>query len=100
MAIIDRLNRWQFMDEFNKRRPHNFSHAGLHTLFDYLEQLSENMGSDIEFDPISLCCDFAEYDTFKQFQADYDYIESMEDLQRHTTVIPIEEEDGFLIEKF
>ena len=88
------------MEEFEKRRPHNFSHAGLHALYDYLEQLSEDMGSDIEFDLISICCDFAEYDTFKQFQAEYDYINSMEELENKTRVIQIEEEDGFIIENF
>lgn len=100
MAIINRLNRWQFVDEFKKVRPHNFSYEGLHALFDYLEQLSEDIGSDIDFDPISICCDFSEYDTFKQFQNDYDYIDSFDELREKTNVILLGEGDKFIMENF
>ena len=39
----------------------NFSYDGAKALMEYLEDLSEEMGSDIEYDPIAFCCDFSEY---------------------------------------
>ena len=65
-GIVDTLTRFRFVDEFQKIRPDNFSYEGLHALFDYLEELSYDIGEPIEFDPISICCDFREYDSFKQ----------------------------------
>lgn len=100
MAIIDRLNRYQFVDEFKKIRPDNFSYEGLHALFDYFEELSEDMGQDVEFDPIAICCDLREYESFKQFQEDYPDIEDFKDLEYHTQVIRIEDSDGFIIQQF
>jgi hypothetical protein len=43
-------------------RSDNFSKAGLCALFDYCEQLAEDLGEDYELDVIALCCDFSEYD--------------------------------------
>jgi len=39
----------------------NFTIDALHALFDYLEDLEESIGEQIEFDPIGLCCQFGEY---------------------------------------
>ena len=58
MAIIQTIdNASQFRDEFHRcGRGEQFSYEGLGILFDYLE----DMGEDIELDVIALCCDFAE----------------------------------------
>ena len=101
LGIVDTLTRFRFVDEFRKIRPDNFSYEGLHALYDYFEELSHDIGQPIEFDPISICCDFSEYESFKQFQEEYPDIEDVEDLERHTTVIPIEDsEHGFIIQQF
>ena len=39
----------------------NFTYNGLEALYDYLEQLSEDIGQEIEFDMIALCCEYSEY---------------------------------------
>jgi len=69
-----------FRDEMQKIRPDNFSYEGLGELFDYLEE----MGEDLEFDPIAICCDFSEcsLDEFLQsygVDADLDEFSTMED---------------------
>ena len=47
----------QFRDAFyNMNRKDNFSYEGLELLFDYFEELDENM----ELDVIAICCDFSE----------------------------------------
>ena len=70
MAIIDTLHETQFVDEFRKIRENNFSIFGLRALFQYLDNLSEDCGENIEFDPIALCCEFAEY-SLEEFNEDY-----------------------------
>ena len=58
MAIIQTIdNASQFRDEFHRcGRGDQFSYEGLGILFDYLD----DMGEDVELDVIGLCCDYAE----------------------------------------
>ena len=47
-----------FIDAFrNAGREDNFSYAGLCALYDWLEEL----GEEIELDVVALCCEFSEY---------------------------------------
>lgn len=58
MAIIQTIdNASQFRDQFHKAgRGEQFSYEGLGLLFDYLD----DMGEDVELDVIGICCEFAE----------------------------------------
>jgi hypothetical protein len=100
LGIVDTLTRFRFVDEFKKIRPDNFSYEGLHALYDYLDDLSYDMGQAIEFDPIAICCEFREYESFKQLQEDYPDIEDFDELFQETIVISLEDSDGFLIQQF
>ena len=62
MAIVQSINSvYQFRDAFREcGRQNNFSYEGLEVLFDYLENLSEDIGEPIELDVIALCCDYEE----------------------------------------
>ena len=85
MAIIYSLHQEKFIDEFRKIRENNFSYDGLKTLFQYLDEMSEDCGQNIEFDPIGFCCEFSEYN-LEDFNEDYDLnIESFEDfdIEKH-----------------
>lgn len=54
-------NEHQFREEFKQMgRGDQFTHEGLGLLFDYLDQLSDDCGQQIELDVISICCDYAE----------------------------------------
>ena len=96
MAIIDTLTKFGFVDAFRRIRPDNFSYGGLETLYDYLEQLSEDTGENIKFDPIGICCDYSEYENFKDLQKDYPDVKDMDELESNTTVIMIDDE-SFII---
>ena len=61
------LTAYGFVNEMMRIRPDNFSRPGLFELFDYLNEVDENM----EFDPIAICCDFAEYENLEPYQNDY-----------------------------
>ena len=96
------ITKYQFIDWFRSSDNYrnNFSYDGLGALFDYIEELENDMGEDIEFDPIALCCEYCEYESFEELKDDYDDIESMDDLQDWTTVINIPDSDGIIIQQF
>lgn len=78
----------------------NFSWEGLEALYNYLTDLEEATGTQEEFDPIAICVEFTEYDSFKEFKNNYSNIKSKKDLEDHTTVIKIEGTDRFIIQDF
>ncbi len=81
-------------------RGEQFSYEGLQALFEWLEDIESDMGEEQELDVIGLCCEFAEFESLKEFQDDYgtDY-ESIEDIENDTIVIPIDKE-SFIIQQF
>lgn len=54
------LTKDMFRFQINQIRPDNFSYEGQGALFDYLEMCEEGSDSEIEFDPIAICCDFSQ----------------------------------------
>lgn len=100
MIMKQTINEFDFVQAFKELRPNNFSKAGLFALFDYLEQLEDDIGEETELDVIALCCEYAEYDSLAEFREDYgeDY-NTMQDIEYHTTVIMIDNE-SFIIQQF
>lgn len=81
------INFSQFLDGFAGSYKNNFSYKGKRALFDYLEELEESSGEEIEFDPISLCCEYAEYDS------------ALESYNQYRSNEETESEDGMTEEK-
>ena len=68
-------------------RENQFTYTGKKELFDWLECLED--GKNIELDVISLCCEFTEYESIKEFQKDYGKkYKTIEDIEYYTIVIP------------
>ena len=61
--IIQRITQDQFINEFEAIRPNNFSIVGLCALYEWLENMSEDMDKPYELDVIAICCEFSEYDS-------------------------------------
>jgi len=103
--LVKEVAFYDFLEEFRKHgRENQFSYEGKKALFDYLNDLSEDLGEPIELDVIGICCDFTEYDNLKQFIDDYSYtigedINDMEDIRNYTIVIPIDSQ-SFIIQNF
>ncbi len=51
----------------------NWSHAGAHALIEYLEQLEEDTGTEIEFDAVAIRCDYSEYESALKAAEDQGY---------------------------
>jgi hypothetical protein len=69
-------------------------------LFEYFEQYEQDTGEQMEFDPVAIRCDFDEYENLQEIKENYQDIETLEDLQNHTTVIEIPNSDRLIIQAF
>ena len=68
MSIIETLNQSDFVYKFRAIRQDNFSREALDKLFDCYDEFGEN----VEFDPIAICHEWAEYDSREKAEKDYD----------------------------
>ena len=91
---IDSSN--QLRDEFRRfDRQNTFSYEGMELLYDFLE----NLGEDIELDVISLCCDYSE-ETAEDIAQNYSIdVEGLDDGEMLDTVLSYLEQNTILIGK-
>jgi len=83
--MIDTVTEHTFIDTM-ATKDNGFSYEGSRALYNYLEQLEEGTGTQIEFDPIALRCEYTEYKNFEEFKEDYQDIKTLEELRQHTTM--------------
>ena len=70
-GIVETVDESMFRAAFERMgRGNHFSPEGRVTLFDYLNELSDDLGEPIELDVVALCCEFAEY-TVAEFLTAY-----------------------------
>ncbi len=89
MAIVQTADLHAFVTAFDRMgRGKQFSYDALRGLFNHLEQLSEDIGQDVELDVIAICCDYTE-GTFKVVASDYgiDISECTDDDEIRETVL-------------
>jgi hypothetical protein len=67
------LTKDMFRFQMNQIRPDNFSYEGLGELFDFLEEID----TELEFDPIAICCDFSQC-SLDEFAQSYPAIEGIQ----------------------
>ena len=98
------VTRFDFVDWFrgSDTYKNNFSYNGLNSLFDYFEQLEEEMENEIDFDPIAICCEYSEYENLNEIKKNYSSVEinNIDDLRYHTSVIEIKNTDRLIIQDF
>ena len=64
MAIIQTVSASDFVNAFSRMgRLDGWTTDGLTALYDYLDQLSDDIGEPIELDVIALCCEWSEHDS-------------------------------------
>jgi hypothetical protein len=98
------ISRYHFTNWFlsNDTYKNNFSYEGLSSLFDYFEQIEEDMDKETEFDPVAICCEFSEYENLDEIKENYSSVEinNIDDLRYHTNVIEIDDSDKLIIQDF
>ena len=93
------MNEFDFKNEFKKIRPQNFSYDGLTVLYDHLIQFEEDTDQELEFDPIAYCCEYTEFDSFKDVQVNYD-VKTIKELEDKTTVLKIPNSEKLIIQNY
>ena len=108
-GLINNVSVYEFRDTMKAIRPDNFSYEGLTALYEWLDDLSNDTGEPIEFDPIEICCDFTEYDSWEEFAEGYTDFEpygndllgfGKEKLTEETTVIQGYDSEKFIIQNY
>lgn len=99
--LVKRVSFYDFLKEFEEfGREGQFSYEGKRALFDYLNELGEDLGEPIELDIIGICCDFTEYESLEEFNHDYQLdLDDIDDINYYTTLIKVDE-NSFIIQDF
>ena len=101
--MIMTLTEHDFIDLTNKYSQHkdNFSYEGKKALFRYIGEFEEGIDANEqkEYDYIALWCDYSEYENLEAYNQDYNYCETLFQVQELTLVIPIDSE-SFIIQQF
>jgi hypothetical protein len=106
------IHNSELYHDLKKMDRSNFSYDGACALMEYLKDLSEEIGENIEYDPIAFCCDFTEYETIGMLCDDYsnapqaddysdpdDWEEAAKEWLRDNTQV-IEFDGGIIIQAF
>jgi hypothetical protein len=92
------VTEYDFVNAFDQyNRSENFSRQGRHALFEWLSELEEDMGEEIELDVIGICCAFTEYESIGEFNEAYgtEYEDWDEVSNDRGNVIPFTHADYF-----
>ena len=94
------INKYDFTRAFDiMGRGNQFSFHGLQALFEWLEEVYDD-DNGVELDVIALCCDFAEYDSIKDYNQQLDEeFNNIDELSDNCIVIELEG-GGFIAEQY
>ena len=96
--MIKQVHEYEFMHSLTSDEYASFTYNGASALYDYLTDLEEDIGQEIEFDRVAIRCDYSEYKTLDEILNQYDNINTLDDLRDNTTVIEFDK--GFIIQNF
>ena len=99
-----RVTKNSFRDVFlsSDNYSENFSYDGLTALYDYFEELEDDIGQTIEFDLVGIAGEYSEL-TIDELRDNYSVdkdIDVIEYLQENTIVIEIENSDSVIIQDY
>ena len=95
------IDTYYFRNWFlNSQYKNNFSIEGLSSLYDYLTDLEDDQGTEFNFDPVAFACAYSEYENFQEIKDNYSSIQSIQDLENNTSIIPVVGTDRLIIENF
>lgn len=108
------VSRYNFKRAFvDAGREDEFSYEALSLLFDYMEQIEDSIGEEIELDVIAICCEYSE-NTLLEIAANYwdrescdniphdedDFRDTIRDYLEANTTIVGETATGFVYAQF
>jgi hypothetical protein len=98
------VTSYHFVEAFRSYgRESQFTRPALFALFDYLEAVESDTGTEIELDPIAFCCEWTEYQTAveaaKAYGREFDDESDAIDWLREKTEV-LEFRSGVLVRNF
>ena len=97
--MISTVTEWDFIDGMRKHV--SWEIESIRALFEWLENLEDDTGENIEFDPIQLRCSWMEHDNLKAFNEDFGgEFQTIDELAEHTQVIEVAENNKILVHEF
>ncbi len=78
--MIKKISQNEFINYFmdSDTYKNNFSYDGLVALYDYFEELEYSTNEQIEFDIVSICCEYTEYENLKEAYKNFEGYEMSE----------------------
>jgi predicted ArsR family transcriptional regulator len=97
-----------FIDAFTSAgRSTQFSHTALKLIFDFIEQVEEDTGEEIELDVVAICCDYVESTTAEvidyysiEVEEGYDEVDAVREYLHNYTIVVGETPSGFVYLQF
>jgi len=83
-----------------------YSYDGYRALYEFLDETCSSDEKGFELDVVSICGEFKEYENLEEFQSEYyddvagDKFKTIEEIEKETIVIRIEDSDSFIIQVF
>tara|TARA_R110000744_G_C19008242_1_gene522671 strand:+ start:171 stop:464 length:294 start_codon:yes stop_codon:yes gene_type:complete len=96
--ITSNVTTYDFYNAFANVRPDQFTYDALKALYDYLDQLSDDIGEPLELDVIAICCDFCEYASLEEVLKEYS-LDNYDELYGSTVVLELPN-GGLVIQQF
>lgn len=100
--IKETVNEYRFTEVLRKDEYASWTYGATKALFGYYEQLSDDLGEDIELDPVAIRCKWNEYANVAEVYDNYSEKENSEELteaemrewlEERTTVLDVENVD-------
>jgi hypothetical protein len=102
MSIKETVNEYRFSEVLRADEYAAWSYGATKALYDYYDQLSEDIGEDIELDPVAIRCEWNEYPNVAEVYDNYSEKENSDELteeqmrewlEERTTVLDVENVD-------
>lgn len=93
MSIVQTVSSYNFHDAFTRSDSHKdqFSYNARQALYEYLDDLSDQIDQPIELDIVALCCEYSEYESCDKAASNYFEYEGMTFDEDWTELISPEE---------
>ena len=75
--IISHVSESEFTDELLSDEYTSWSYGATKALYRYFEELSDDIGEDIQLDRVAIRCDWSEYDTCEEYASEFFDFEGM-----------------------
>jgi len=71
--LYQTLTTFEMVDHLTSDEFANWSSQGAEALIEYLEELSDDIGENIEFNRIDLRCEYSEYKNLEELKEEYSH---------------------------